>query len=101
MMTRWILAAASLLLMAQAPAGIGCPPTQQGKPLENLQLFDGDPAQMMDLAPERTGWPLDPPQTYYLLRCLYTGLAAPLDIKLPAQVRACRFAPARPKVLCR
>ena len=99
-MTRWMIVAAALLLMGQAPAGIGCPPAHDGKPLENIQLFDGDPAQLMDLAPEKAGWPLDPPTTYYLLRCLYAGTAAPVDIKLPPHVRYCRFAPARPKVRC-
>ena len=91
-----------------ANAQIGCPPTHDGKPLKDVQLFDGPPSNKIETIPEdgrfvvphrpRSSWQRFPPST---LGCTYRGSKDMVTVVLPRYVRVCDFLDApSPQVRC-
>ena len=82
---------------------IRCPQTHQGQPLARAAVFDGPPAQLVELIPLRGGWRLNDgpasPGGYFLV-CEYRGIAATVAIRLPTSICACELEP-RSNVGCR
>jgi hypothetical protein len=87
-------------------AQIGCPPTHDGKPLYNVQLFEGSPENKMEIVPDpgrfvvpqkpRSLWARFPPFT---LGCTYLGSKDMVTVVLPRYIRVCEF-PHYPQVRC-
>ena len=87
-------------------AGIGCPATHDGKPLKDVELFEGDPANKAELMPEPgrfvvpfrppSDWDRFPPST---LGCTYRGSKDMVVVVLPRSVKVCDF-PHYPQVSC-
>lgn len=103
------LAAAMLFGGSQANAEnaqIGCPPTHDGKPLKDVQLFDGPPENKIEVVPEpgrfvvpqtpRSLWDHFPAST---LGCTYSGSKEMVTVVLPRHIRVCEF-PNYPQVRC-
>jgi hypothetical protein len=89
-----------------AHAAIGCPPTHDGKPLENVDLFEGPPSDKAAQVPEpgRFIVPQRPRRwsgTFptYTLGCTYRGSDAVVTVVLPRGVRVCNFTNG-PQVRC-
>jgi hypothetical protein len=87
-------------------APIGCPPTHDGKPLKDVELFDGPPSNMVEVIPEngrfvvpqtpRSLWQKFPAST---LGCTYRGSNEMVTVELPRYIRVCDF-PHYPQVRC-
>ncbi len=85
------------------PNGIGCPPVHDGKPLVDVGLFDGPPAERVELVPRDGGWDLDKPGSRVLpnftLGCTYRGSKEIVTVVLPRSVRVCEFK-GYPRIRC-
>lgn len=85
------------------PYGIGCPPVQDGRKLVDVGLFDGPPAERVELVPRDGGWDLDKPGSRVLpnftLECTYRGSQKIVTVVLPRSVRVCEFR-SYPQVRC-
>jgi hypothetical protein len=89
-----------------ADAGIGCPPTHDGKRLKDVQLFEGSPENKIEIVPDpgrfvvpqtpRSLWARFPPFT---LGCTYSGSKEMVTVVLPRSVRVCEFTNG-PQVRC-
>ena len=100
----WLIAAT---LPQAAKAQIGCPPAHKGRPLADLELFDGSPSNKIAVRPEngrfvvpqtpRSQWGRFPPST---LGCRYQGLENIVTVALPRHIRVCDFTNG-PNVRCR
>ncbi len=87
-------------------AEIACPPTHDGKPLKDVELFDGPPENKIEVRPEngrfvvpqtpRSLWDRFPPST---LGCTYRGSNDMVTVVLPRHIRICEF-PNYPQVRC-
>lgn len=87
-------------------ADIGCPPTNDGKPLKGVELFVGPPSNKDEVMPERGHfvvpwtprdmWDRFPAST---LRCTYRDSTDMVTIVLPRYVRVCEFTDG-PQVRC-
>jgi hypothetical protein len=87
-------------------AGIGCPPTHDGKRLKDVKLFDGLPANKIEVIPEpgrfvvpqtpRSQWQKFPPS---MLGCTYADSKDMVAVELPRYIRVCDF-PHYPQVKC-
>jgi hypothetical protein len=95
-----VLAGAVLLVciaVQATAAGIGCPPTHDGKPLKSVELFEGPPENKFELMPAdgrfdvpqvpRSLWDRYPPFT---LGCTYRGSNEMVAVELLRSVRVCR-----------
>jgi hypothetical protein len=86
---------------------VTCPPGPDGRPLTTVQVFDGDPKGMADLAPDGDLWDLksiratSSPEGFFLV-CGYKG-ERHVTLRLPRETDVCRLTgTARtPKVSCR
>jgi hypothetical protein len=91
----WLVAG---LVAHPAHADIGCPPTHDGKPLKDVELFIGPPSDKVELMPERgrfvvpyspaSDWQKYPPAT---LGCTYIGTTDMVTVVLPREIQACDF----------
>ncbi len=87
-------------------AGIGCPPTYEGKPLKDVELFDGPPVNKIEVMPEigrfvipqrpSSMWEKYPPPT---LGCTYYGTREIVPMVLPHEFKVCDFTDG-PQVSC-
>jgi len=101
------LSVAIWMIGASTRAGsteIGCPPTHNGKPLVDVSLFDGPPADLADLIPRNGGWdllgpPVSPNLPNYTLGCTYRGSKDVVTVVLPRHIRVCEFTNG-PQVRC-
>jgi hypothetical protein len=80
------------------PTGIGCPPTHNGKPLEDVGLFDGPPSEHVELMPQPGRFVInegDEPSSRTLpnftLGCTYRGSKEMVTVVLPRHIRVCVF----------
>jgi hypothetical protein len=89
-----------LLTHAQARAEIalaGCPPSvtveNRTHRLETIELFDGNPAERVLLAPVNGKWDLpeirEPARDFYLV-CQYDGMQSAQTIVVPKEANWCR-----------
>ncbi|OYX14563.1 MAG: hypothetical protein B7Z15_03470, partial [Rhizobiales bacterium 32-66-8] len=90
----WGLLALCLMATA-ASAAVECPSTQNGRPLGLISVFDGPPAEMVDLRPEASGkidmWTaLDQSGRPAFLVCRYRGVTAEATLQLPPGTATCR-----------
>ncbi len=90
-----------------ARAAIGCPALHNGKALKDIGLFEGPPANKVELMPEtgRFVIPQIPKSLWskipnYTLGCTYRGTDAVVTIVLPRQTQVCKFTNG-PQVQCR
>jgi hypothetical protein len=95
--------------MAQAQTvqeGRQCPPFLASRPLVDVRLFSGPPAERAEFISRPGGWDFGPgrpgidlPMT---LLCSYVGDGPTLTVELPIESTACAFtASTWPHVLCR
>jgi hypothetical protein len=100
----WLLTSAAA---SAASADLGCPPTHNGKSLEDVGLFDGDPLDRAELMPQpgRFVVPPGPPVPWakipnYTLGCFYDRSRKDMvTVILPRSIRVCDFADG-PQVQC-
>jgi hypothetical protein len=104
-MTRAVLIAAvsvaAICVLSAAHAGIGCPPTHDGKPLRDVGLFEGPPSDLAELMsePGRFVVPDIPPaeratHRRYTLGCFYDRPRKDaVTVVLPWSIRVCEFPP--------
>ena len=92
------LLSASIATCAAKAEIIRCPLTHDGKPLKDVELFEGDPTEKAELMPSigRFDIPARPPVPWanipnYTLGCTYRGLKIMVTIVLPRRIRVCRF----------
>ncbi|MEP9376291.1 STY0301 family protein [Aquabacter sp. CN5-332] len=83
-----------LVSCGAAWGAVDCPASMDGHPLERVSVFDGPPADMVDLRPEGRGrtdmWPdLDKSDRLATLVCRYKGLSRTAEFTLPAGTRIC------------
>jgi len=99
----WLVAAVTA---HTANAEIGCPPTHDGEPLKDVELFDGPPSNKIEVRPQngrfvvpqtpRSLWDHFPPST---LGCTYLGSKDMVTVVLPRDIRVCDFTNG-PQVRC-
>ena len=87
-------------------ADIGCPPTHDGKPLKDVELFDGSPSNKVEIMPEngrfvvpqtpQSLWQKFPAST---LGCTYRGSKEMITVVLPRGIQVCDFMDG-PQVKC-
>ena len=101
------MALLSLMLSAGAWAdneGRHCPPSEGTRKLVTVRLYDGPPAERVELVPRNGGWDLDTPSSpslpRFTLLCQFDGAGPALTVVLPLDTRACEFA-TWPHVVCR
>jgi hypothetical protein len=90
-----------------ASAQIGCPPTHDGRPLKDVELFDGPPSDRAELMPEvgrfvvpQRPKPLSETLPPFTLGCTYRGSKDMLTVVLPRYIRVCDFLLNSPQVRC-
>ncbi len=94
-------------MAANALAGeIGCPLTHDGKPLKDVELFEGPPSDKLEIVPRpgRFVVPQPPKELWatlpnYTLGCTYHGSIEIVTVELPRDIRVCEFR-GYPKVAC-
>jgi hypothetical protein len=99
-----IIAAPLVTISAASVAAdqIGCPPTHRGKPLKDVELFQGPPSDKIELMPRigRFVVPQPPRELWtslpsYTLGCTYRGSDDVVTVVLPREVRVCDFTSGR------
>lgn len=105
-----LLAVAALIGGARVhaeKAELGCPASHNGKPLKSVGLFDGPPAERVELMPEPGRFVInhgDNPSSEALpnftLGCTYHGSDELVTVVLPRHIRVCEFRH-YPRVACR
>jgi hypothetical protein len=85
---------------------IGCPLTHDGKPLKDVELFDGPPSNKIEVMPEngrfvvpqtpQSLWQKFPAST---LGCTYRGSKDVVTVVLPRYIQVCDFT-GGPQVRC-
>ena len=88
----------ALILMASSTAAHAttqCPTVNEGHSLNDVEVFDGPPAEMASLEPGDGGWKLNykaaAPDGHFYLECRYATDGTSLAIKLPSTVSNCRI----------
>ncbi|MBP0495564.1 STY0301 family protein [Roseomonas indoligenes] len=87
-----------VLLPAAAGAAVLCPAMQDGRPLREVTLFDGPPAELASLVPDQRGrrvtWDVayirQAGRAAYLV-CGYDRVTRKLEAEVPARARQCGF----------
>lgn len=101
-----MLMAATLRPAAGEQPGLRCPTFLGSRPLVNVRVFSGPPAELSEDIPRPGGWDfgpgrpgIDPPMT---LLCSYAGDGPTLTVVLPMDSTVCEFsARTWPHVVCR
>jgi hypothetical protein len=88
----------TIMAVNAADANIECPPSHDGMALKDVELFDGPPANKIEIMPgdgrfvvpytPRSLWHRFPQST---LGCTYFGSKDMVTVVLPRHIRVCEF----------
>ena len=98
-----VVGAIGCMVSTDSASIVECPPMHHREPLKSVRVFDGPRSMMVNLIPNDGGWPLGYPpwsKQGFRLVCLYGEHEEPVEIRLPDDVKSCRFGSDYPRTIC-